>query len=60
MAIGNALMDMWKEVQEELGYLEKPKKKKTQLGELCPECGAVLEHSGGCDICKECGYSHCN
>ncbi len=60
MAIGNALMDMWKEVQEELGYLEEPKKKKTQLGELCPECGAILEHSGGCDICKECGYSHCN
>lgn len=60
MAIGNALMDMWKEVQEELGYLEEPKKKKKQLGELCPECGAVLEHSGGCDICKECGYSHCN
>ena len=60
MAIGNALMDMWKEVQEELGYLEESKKKKTQLGELCPECGAVLEHSGGCDICKECGYSHCN
>lgn len=60
MAIGNALMDMWKEVQEELGYLEEPKKKKIQLGELCPECGAILEHSGGCDICKECGYSHCN
>ncbi len=61
MAIGNALMDMWKEVQEELGYLEEPKKKKSQkLGERCPECGAVLEYSGGCDICKECGYSHCN
>lgn len=61
MAIGNALMDMWKEVQEELGYLEEPKKKKSQkFGERCPECGAILEHSGGCDICKECGYSHCN
>lgn len=61
MAIGNALMDMWKEVQEELGYLEKPEKKKSQkFGERCPECGAILEHSGGCDICKECGYSHCN
>ena len=61
MAIGNALMDMWKEVQEELGYLEEPKKKKSQkFGERCPECGAVLEHSGGCDICKDCGYSHCN
>ncbi len=26
---------------------------------LCPECGSVLEAEGGCNICKNCGYSHC-
>jgi len=25
----------------------------------CPECGSVLEHEGGCVICRECGYSKC-
>ena len=28
--------------------------------EKCPECGATLVHEGGCDICKECGWSKCN
>ena len=27
--------------------------------ERCPECGEPLQHEGGCDICKNCGYSHC-
>ncbi len=26
----------------------------------CPECGAVLEHEGGCVICRNCGYSKCS
>jgi ribonucleoside-diphosphate reductase alpha chain len=25
----------------------------------CPECGKVLEHEGGCVICRSCGYSKC-
>lgn len=25
----------------------------------CPECGAVLEHEGGCVVCRNCGYSKC-
>ncbi len=25
----------------------------------CPECGAVIEHEGGCVICRGCGFSHC-
>lgn len=26
---------------------------------FCPECGAKLEHAGGCVICTQCGYSKC-
>ncbi len=25
----------------------------------CPECGAKVEHEGGCVICRHCGYSKC-
>ncbi|MBE5759404.1 MAG: vitamin B12-dependent ribonucleotide reductase [Clostridiales bacterium] len=25
----------------------------------CPECGELLEAEGGCNICRNCGYSHC-
>lgn len=25
----------------------------------CPECGAEVEHEGGCVICRSCGYSKC-
>jgi ribonucleoside-diphosphate reductase alpha chain len=25
----------------------------------CPECGGVVEHEGGCSVCRVCGYSEC-
>jgi ribonucleoside-diphosphate reductase alpha chain len=28
-------------------------------GDPCPECGGVLLHVSGCDLCNECGYSTC-
>lgn len=30
-----------------------------EVGTPCPECGAQLEHEGGCVICRACGYSKC-
>ena len=27
---------------------------------FCLECGAKLEHEGGCVICRQCGYTKCN
>lgn len=26
---------------------------------VCPECGSVVEHEGGCVICRNCGFSKC-
>jgi ribonucleoside-diphosphate reductase alpha chain len=25
----------------------------------CPECGGIVEHEGGCIVCRICGYSEC-
>lgn len=66
IAIGNALKDMYDEMQEELGLKDdidddniienniKPTYPK------CPECGEPLIFEGGCNICKACGYSKCD
>jgi ribonucleoside-diphosphate reductase alpha chain len=26
---------------------------------ICPDCGAAIEHEGGCVVCHSCGYSKC-
>lgn len=72
MAVGNALLDMYNEVQAELGLSDKPKKPAAKKSEkpkkveninkntiLCPQCGESLAFEGGCNICKSCGWSKC-
>ena len=30
-----------------------------KYAKFCPECGAPMEHEGGCVSCRSCGYSKC-
>lgn len=70
IAVGNALMEMYNELQEELGLSEQPTqsqsksdstKNKNEQNQkaICPECGEELIFEGGCNICKSCGWSKC-
>ena len=70
MAVGNALLDMYNEVQNELhAGNEKPKKVKPVKPRardkvraeniFCPQCGEPLVFEGGCNTCKNCGWSKC-
>lgn len=70
MAIGNALVDMYKEMQQDIGDNEEENSadaiistptqvQRIESNDKCPECGSVLEHVGGCDLCKNCGFTHC-
>lgn len=71
MAIGNALVDMYNEMQSELDDKEddeKPVKQKpikpilvsnVPSIEVCPECGEPIVHIGGCVQCPNCSWSRC-
>lgn len=74
MAIGNALVDMWREMQEEInddeddvvdaGDTANPMPSERQANDdnnvpTCPECGNELVFEGGCNVCKNCGWSKC-
>lgn len=69
VAVGNALVDMYEELQKELfdePSEEKPiveKKQKTKEetpSAKCPQCGGNLVFEGGCNTCKDCGWSKCD
>ena len=75
MAIGNALVDMWHEMQEGVNDDEDdmvdaadcasavPSEQQVSNNGnnavTCPECGNELIFEGGCNICKNCGWSKC-
>lgn len=73
MAVGNALMEMYEEMQAELAAkracgvedaanIPKPKavKAETKGKVYCPECGEPIVFEEGCNICKSCGWSKCH
>ena len=74
VAVGNALMEMYEDLQGELFEDKKTLEKSTEDKRIevqaankkiktvipCPECGAPLVFEGGCNTCKECGYSKCD
>lgn len=68
MAIGNALVEMCEEMKDELDTEEDYVVDETPSIESetiltsnpCPECGSELTYEGGCNICKNCGWSKCN
>ena len=67
VAVGNALIDMYEELQRELfdePCEEKPVARKKQKAKKeapkCPQCGGNLVFEGGCNTCKDCGWSKCD
>ena len=73
VAIGNALKDMYEEIQEriqcchdtmsksDVQYRLEESLKSMEQYEECPSCHKKgLTHVGGCDQCILCGYSKCN
>lgn len=73
VAIGNALIDMYEEFQNELGLIEDKDIEDSNIFDThddmvvttsespkCPECGEPLIFEGGCNICKSCGWSKCD
>lgn len=64
MAVGNALREMWNEMQEELTTIVKVTKTVDTIPSVdtakCPLCGEPLAHEGGCIICKACAWSKCD
>ena len=87
VAVGNALINMYKEMKEELGVGEEPEEddnkeyiksktnpqskphrgQRTKINPIdeaaivpCPECGEPLTFEGGCNFCRNCGFSKCD
>lgn len=53
-AVAKAIQTHMKLAGNEIDIEEKPFERGA-----CPECGGVVEHEGGCMVCRVCGYSEC-
>lgn len=69
MAVGKALIEMQKDLKNSLGENQLFKETEEDTvdapctecsGATCPECGDQLIFEGGCNICKNCGWSKCS
>ena len=61
VAIGNALMDMYKEMQTEIGNADDDEKIiDVAVNDKCPICGNAIIYTGGCRTCPSCGWSKCD
>lgn len=67
MAIGNAIAEMYEEMQDEVSDGDEPLWRQSTntavaaspTAAICPECGGDLLFEGGCNSCPSCGYSKC-
>jgi ribonucleoside-diphosphate reductase alpha chain len=75
-AVANALIEMYKEMQESISDGDKDISVKSQtikknieskeltvnvdIKNPCPVCGEELTFEGGCNVCKNCGWSKCD
>ena len=70
VGVGYALLDMYEEMQDEILLREetvtpRPKVEDDKVPDKnanprCPECGGNLVFEGGCNTCKDCGWSRCD
>lgn len=71
VAIGYALIDMYEEMLDDLGLNEEKEELEAEntpteisdgnkITPKCPECGSDLVFEGGCNVCKNCGWSKCD
>lgn len=56
--VENSINDFAYTVDEDLDDIMVPGEA-IENDSICPECGSILEHEGGCNICSNCGFSKC-
>lgn len=60
-AIGRALMELKQRYIEDHNEMSTGELKPKEVTvSKCPECGAKLNFTGGCNSCPECGYTKCD
>lgn len=60
-AIGRALMELKQRyIEDHIEMSTGELKREEMIVNNCPECGAKLNFTGGCNSCPECGYTKCD